>query len=191
LWPGSLRKKGESEKKRLSLLKFTAMTFDNSKTIIGFRIRLFFVTIIALAWIAVVYLIKMIKFPLLGIDDGIWTLLVVIIWIVVAFMPMIRNYQFVFFSDDGESIIFRYFNAGIVGGKKNSVEINKRTFTGYKSESKFFGLSRSIILFQKLGQGTAKYPPVHITALTREQRAKVFHTLDIYAKKSEPYSSII
>jgi hypothetical protein len=167
------------------------MTFDNSKTIIGFRIRLFFVTIAALAWIALAYLIKLIKFPLLGIDDGIWTLLVMAIWILVAFMPMIRNYQFVCFSDDGDNIIFRYFSAGMVGGKKNSLEINKKTFAGYKTESKFFGLSRSIILFQQMGQGVAKYPPVHITALTREQRAKVLHALNIYAKKSEPYNSII
>ena len=49
------------------------MTFDNSKTI-NFRIKLF-ATILAIAWIALAYLIKLIKFPLLGIDDGIWTLL--------------------------------------------------------------------------------------------------------------------
>lgn len=161
------------------------MTFDNSKTIIGFRIRLFFVTVIALAWIAIVYLIKLIKFPLLGIDDGIWTLAVMILWAIVAFMPMIRNFQFVFFSDDGENIVFRYFNAGITGGKKNSVEINKRAFAGYTTESKMLGLSRSIILYQQVGQITAKYPPLHITALNRDQRNKMLHVLDSYAGKRE------
>lgn len=161
------------------------MTFDNSKTIIGFRIRLFFVTVIALAWIAIVYLIKLIKFPLLGIDDGIWTLAIIILWGIVAFLPVIRNFQFVFFSDDGENIVFRYFNAGIVGGKKNAVEINKRAFAGYTAETKIMGLSRSIILYQQVGQGTAKYPPVHITALNRDQRDKLFHALDSYAGRRE------
>jgi hypothetical protein len=161
------------------------MTFDNSKTIIGFRIRLFFVTLIALAWIAIVYLIKLIKFPLLGIDDGIWTLAVIILWAIVAFMPMIRNFQFVFFSDDGENIVFRYFNAGITGGKKNSVEINKRAFAGYATETKMMGLSRSITLYQQVGQGTAKYPPLHITALNKDQRNKLFHALDGYTGKRE------
>jgi hypothetical protein len=167
------------------------MTFDNSKTIIGFRIRLFFVTVIALAWIALAYLIKMIKFPLLGIDDGIWTLLVIAIWVIVAFMPMILNYQFIFFSDDGNNIVFKYFNAGIVGGKKNSLEINKQTFVGYKIESRFLGLSKSIILYQKIGQRIGKFPPMYITALKKEQRQKVIHALDLYSQKNEPFNSII
>lgn len=65
------------------------MTFDNSKTIINFRIRLFFATLFAITWIALAYLIKLIKFPLLGIDDGIWTLVIMVIWALIAFMPMI------------------------------------------------------------------------------------------------------
>lgn len=160
------------------------MTFDNSKTIINFRIKLFFVTILALAWLAVVYIIKLIKFPLLGIEDGIWTLVIVGIWVIVAFLPMILNYQFIYFSDDGENIIFRYFNAGIVGGRKNSVEINKRAFAGYNTESRFFGLNRSIILFQQVGQKKAKYPPVYISALSGEQRKKMLHALSQYAPQA-------
>lgn len=167
------------------------MTFDNSKTIIGFRIRLFFATVLALTWIALAYIIKLIKFPLLGIEDSIWTLAIVLIWIIVAFMPLIRNYQFVFFSDDGNNIVIRHFNAGIVGGKKNSIEINKGTFAGYKVDSKYLGLSKGLILYQRMGNGIGKFPPVYITALTSEQRAKIIHTLDNYTKKNEPYNSII
>lgn len=160
------------------------MTFDNSKSIINFRIKLFFVTILALAWLAIAYVVKLIKFPLLGIEDGIWTLVIIAIWILVAFLPMILNYQFIYFSDDGESIIFRFFNAGIVGGKKNSVEISKRTFEGFKTESKYFGLSRSIIIFQQVGNNIAKYPPIHISALTRDQRNKMLQSLTMYAPKA-------
>jgi hypothetical protein len=160
------------------------MTIDNSKTIINFRIRLFFVTILALAWLAVAYVAKLIKFPLLGIEDGIWTLVIVGIWVIVALLPMILNYQFVYFSDDGDHLVFRFFNAGIVGGKKNSVEISKRTFAGYTTESQVFGLSKSIILFQQVGQKTAKYPSIYISALTREQRRKVFQALSLYAPEA-------
>jgi len=160
------------------------MTFDNSKSIINFRITLFFVTILALAWLALAYVAKLIKFPLLGIEDGIWTLAVIAIWVIVAFLPMIFNYQFVYFSDDGDNLVFRYFTAGIAGGKKNSVEISKSSFAGYKTESKYFGLSRSIILFQKAGQGIAKYPPVYISALTGEQRTKMIKALSMYAPKT-------
>jgi hypothetical protein len=160
------------------------MTFDNSKTIIGVRIKLFFATVLLLAWLAVVYVAKLITFPLLGLDDSIWTLILVIIWIIIAFLPAILNYQFVSYSDEGNAIVFKYFSAGIVGGKKNTVEINKSTFTGYKVESKFFGLSRSIILFQKLVQGVAKFPPIYISALTKDQQAKLIHSLSQYGQRS-------
>ena len=156
------------------------MTFDNSKTIIGVRIKLFAATVLLLVYIALVYAIKLIKFPLLGLNDTVWTLILVAIYLIIAFLPMILNYQFVSFSDEGENLVFRYFTAGIVGGKKNSVEIKKISFKGYKSESKFFGLVRSVVLFQKIGKEVAKYPPVYISALNRDQRSKLFATLNRY-----------
>ncbi|MFH0843610.1 MAG: hypothetical protein V1903_13460 [Bacteroidota bacterium] len=160
------------------------MTFDNSKTIIGVRIKLFAATVLFLAYVALAYAAKLIKFPLFGLSDTAWTLILVAIYLVIAFLPMVLNYQFVFFSDEGEKLVFRYFTAGIVGGKKNSVEISKRNFTGYKTESRLFGLVRSIILLQQMGQGVAKYPPIFITALSKEQRAKLYASLNAYVPKA-------
>lgn len=160
------------------------MTFDNSRTIISLRIKLFAATIIILAYVVLTYVAKMIKYPVLGMSDTAWTLILVGIYLLVVFLPMYLNYQFIHFSDDGEKIVFRYFNAGIAGGRKNSVEISKKTFSGYKRESKFFGLIQSIILFQKFNEGVAKYPPVYISALTREERTKVLKSLNLYSPRT-------
>jgi hypothetical protein len=156
------------------------MTFDNSKTIISLRIKLFGATVVLLAYLAITYIGKLIKFPFLGMSDTFWTIILIGIWILLAFMPMLLNYQFFSYSDEGDYLIFRYFTAGIVGGKKNSVEINKTTFSGYKVESRFFGLIQSIILFQKVHGGVANYPPVYVSALTREEKAKVIKSLNQY-----------
>jgi hypothetical protein len=160
------------------------MTFDNSKTIISLRIKLFAATIVLLAYIAMAYVIKMIKFPLLGMDETVWTVLLAGIWVILALFPMILNYQFISYSDEGDYIVFRYFTSGIVGGKKNSVEINKTTFSGYKVETRFFGLIQSIILFQKIQQGIAKYPPIYISALSAEERAKIIKSLNTYSQQA-------
>lgn len=160
------------------------MTFDNSKTIISMRIRLFFATIALLAWVAVIYVAKLIKSPILGLDDSIWTLFLVLIWVVVAFLPMALNYQYLFYSDEGPNIVFKYFNAGIVGGRKNTVEINKATFTGFKTESALLGLNKSVILFQRVAQGVAKFPPIHISALTKDQQEKLIQSLGQNTLKS-------
>jgi hypothetical protein len=157
------------------------MTLDNSKTVISLRIRLFFAIVVLIAFIIMAYFAKIIKFPLLGMSDTVWILILGGINLTIAFMPMILNYQYIFYSDDGEKIIIRYFTAGIVGGRKNSVEIDKRSFAGYKTESRFFGLIHSITLYQRFQEGAAKYPPVYISALTKEERAKIIRSLNSFA----------
>ncbi len=156
------------------------MTFDNSRTIISLRIKLFVAIVILIAFLILTYIAKMIKFPFLGISETLWMVILIGVNLFIAFLPMFLNYQYVYFSDDSEKIIFRYFTAGIVGGRKNSVEIDKRTFSGYKLESRLFGLIQSVTLFQKFQEGDAKYPPIYISALTREEIAKVVRSLNSY-----------
>jgi hypothetical protein len=157
------------------------MTFDNSKTIISLRIKLFGATVIFLAYIALAYVAKIIKFPLLGMSDTFWTVILVVIYLFIAILPIVLNYQFVFFSDDTEKIVFRYFTSGIVGGRKNSVEIDKVSFGGYKIESRLFGLVHSLTLFQRFKEGVAKYPPVYISALSAAERQKLIKALNKYS----------
>jgi hypothetical protein len=160
------------------------MTFDNTRTIISLRIRIFIATVLLLGYIVLAYLIEIIKFPLLGMSDTIWTVILVSIYLVLAFYPMALNYQYIYYSDDGDYIIFRYFTTGIVSGKKNSIEISKSSFAGYKKESAFFGLDKSLILYQQLTEGVAKYPPVYISILTRKERAKVLNSLYLHTPKN-------
>lgn len=160
------------------------MTFDNSKTIISLRIKIFGVTILLIAYFILSYAAKIVKFPLLGMSDTAWTIILVAIWLFIAFIPMYLNYQFVSYSDEEETIVFRYFTTGLVGGKKNSVVIAKRTFSGYRIESRFFGLIQSITLFQQINQGVAKYPPVYISALNKDEKAKLLRSLNLYAPQA-------
>ena len=160
------------------------MTFDNSKTIINIRIKLFGATIAFLAFIVLTYIAKMIKYPLLGMSDTFWTVMLVGIYLCIAFLPSFLNYQFIFYSDDSEKIVIRYFTAGIVGGRKNSVEIDKRTFSGYKIESRLFGLIQSITLFQKYQEGVAEYPKIYISALSQKEKSKVIKSLNSYVPQA-------
>jgi hypothetical protein len=160
------------------------MKLDNSRTIISFRIKLFGVTVLFLAYIIMSYAAKFFKLTLFGLSDTFWTIIFAAIWLFIAFIPLFLNYQYVNYSDEGETIIFRYFTSGIFGGKKNSVEIDKKTFAGYKTENRLFGLVRSITLFQHFKEGVAKYPPIYISALNREERSKIFRSLNLYAPEA-------
>lgn len=159
------------------------MTFDNSKTIIGMRIKIFIATVLLLTYFVLTYFAGLIKYPLLGMSDTLLTIILICLYFIFAFYPMVLNYQYVYYSDEEDTIVFRYFNAGIAGGRKNSVEINKNSFAGYKIETKYFGLMRSITLFRQLREGVAKYPPIYISNLTSEEKIKVLNSLYLHTPK--------
>jgi hypothetical protein len=159
------------------------MKFDNRKTIIGLRIRIFIVTMLLLAYVVLTYIAKLIEYPVLGISETIWTSSFIVIWLVFALYPMVLNYHYISFTDEGDSIVFRYFIAGFFGGKKNSVEIKKDNFAGYKSETKYFGLMCSVILYQRMREGVAAYPPIYISNLTKKERVRIFNTLYLYTPR--------
>jgi hypothetical protein len=69
------------------------------------------------------------------------------------------------------------------GGRKNSVEINKNSFAGYKTEKRYFGLMQSITLFQQLREGVAGYPPIYISNFTHKEKAKVLNSLYLHSPK--------
>ena len=164
------------------------MTFNNSKAIISLRIRLFTATVLFLLYIVLTYIADVIRFPVLGLSESVLTVILVCIYLLYALYPMILNYQYISYSDDGDKIIFRYFTAGIVGGKKNSVEINKSDFAGYKREKKLSGLIQSVTLFHQLKEGVAQYPPIYISILSGKERARLLNSL--YSHTPEDASEV-
>lgn len=158
------------------------MTFDNAKMIISLRLKLLVATILFLGYILLAYPARVIRFPFLGVGETTWTVILTILYLIVVFQPMLLNYQYIYFSDDGQSIILRYFNAGIFGKKKNSVEISKQTLMGYHIDKKGLGMIQSITLYQKMKQGRAKYPPVYISALKKAEKEKIIKALNNYCQ---------
>jgi uncharacterized membrane protein YdbT with pleckstrin-like domain len=157
------------------------MTLNNGKSVINLKITRRLSIIIFLAYLIIVYVAEIIKFPLLGMNRLAWTITVLLIFLLIILLPVILNYQYLSYSDEGENIIFRYYSTGFIAGNKNSVEINKKTFSGFKLEKKIFGLMQRITLYQRLKGGVAKYPPVYISALNREEKAKILKSLNSFA----------
>jgi hypothetical protein len=145
--------------------------------------RLFTATVLLLTYFVLTYFAELINYPLLGMSDTLWTIVMILIWIIYALYPMVLNYQYVYYSDEGDTIVFRYFFAGITGGRKNSVEIHKNNFAGYKNETRYFGLMQSVTLFQQLREGVANYPPIYISNLTGKEKAKVLNSLYLHTPK--------
>lgn len=159
------------------------MTFDNGKTIIKLRLRLFIATIIMLIYVFLVYFGKHLKFPIIGISETTATLTLVAIYLVLALSPLLLKYKYIYFSDDGRNIIFRYYSVGLYSGKKNSVEIPKDEFTGYKINRQLAGLIKSIRLYRLVKNRKASYMPVYLSSLKKPEVNRISNALNKYIKQ--------
>jgi len=155
------------------------MTIDNGKTIIRLRLNVFIATVLFIIYLFFAYFGKSLKFPLFGLTDTQCTLILIGIYLIVAFYPLFLRYNYIYFSDDGPSILLRYYTVGLIKGKKRSIEIPKKSFMGYRSSGFFF--TKRIALIQKLDKRTAVYPDVYITSLSSSERSKLYNMLDNYA----------
>ncbi|HUS85777.1 MAG TPA: hypothetical protein VMW76_00945 [Bacteroidales bacterium] len=159
------------------------MTFDNGKTIIRLRLRVFIVSVLFIIYLYFTYYGKSLKFPILGFGDLAWTFALIFIYFAISFYPLIFRYKYIYFSDIGPRIILRYYSVGLFRGKRNSVEIPKKDFAGYRMERSCLGLVGSLILQQRIDRRVAQYPPVYITSLSRKEIKKMIVVLDQYTQQ--------
>jgi hypothetical protein len=158
------------------------MTIDNGKTIIRLRLNVFIATVLFIIYLFFAYFGKNLKFPILGMTDTEVTLILIGIYILVAVYPMILGYNYIYFSDDGPSIILRYYSVGVLKGKKRAIEIPKNTFAGYKRSDKLF--IEKVALVQKLDRRNAVYPFVNITSLNGKEKTRLYAMLNKYGELS-------
>lgn len=160
------------------------MTFDNGKTIIALRLRVFLATILLIIFIFFAYLEKDLKFPLLGMGSGAWTTILLFIYAIMAFYPLAFNYKFFYFSDDGPNLVFRYYPVGIFVGKKSSVEIPKSEFAGYNLSDHML-IFKKLVLARKLDRKVAQYPEIHLSSLRKKEIKILVSTLDLYSQEKQ------
>lgn len=156
------------------------MTLDNSRKIVSIRLALFLATFPFLAFIAVTYVARIIDFPVLGLSDTAWVVILAAIYIAIAFYPSILRYNYIYFSDDGNSIILRFYSTGIFKGPRQSIEIPKESFAGFSTRRAGLGLIPYIILSMERRGVVANYPPVSLSALKRRDREKIITCLERY-----------
>ena len=120
-----------------------------------------------------------------GIKNSLLAIFFAFAYVIYAFYESFRNYNYIYFSDESDKIILRYFAPTYFTSKKNSIEIPKKEFAGYTLKSFFMRYRESIILLKRSGKGLAKYPPVSITALSPEERTTLLMTLNRIKRENE------
>ena len=105
-------------------------------------------------------------------------LAITIIFVVTYIFVSIRSYQFIYYSDEGDFIIFRYFKIIPTTLVHSSIEIKKNSLSKYELKKSFFNLREEIIFSQKTKRGIAKFPPVSIAILDQKQKEYLIKSLN-------------
>ena len=120
-----------------------------------------------------------------GIDNSLLAIFFFFAYVIYAFYESFRNYNYIYFSDESDKIILRYFSPNIFTSKKNSIEIPKSEFAGYELKSFFMRYRETMTLLRRTGKGIARYPAVSITALSTDERYALLFTLTQLKNKNE------
>jgi hypothetical protein len=159
------------------------MIIDIRKTVLRKKIRSFYSTLFFLTMIAVLLATKIYSDEIAGIDKYEFSIMLACIYILTVLFSAIRNYHYIYYSDEGDKLILRFFSFSFFTQKKSSIEMNKNDLESYQIVRQILGLRENLILYQRTKGGLAKYPPVSITALSKSEKEELLNSLSIYSKK--------
>jgi hypothetical protein len=161
------------------------MILDTKKTILRINLSNFIVTVVVLILIIVLLFVPFRIDLIKGVDNNLMAIFVAIAYVINVFYRNLRNYNYIYFSDESDKIIFRYFANNLFTSKKNSIEFPKKEFTGYELHSFFLRYREKLVLLRRTSKGIAKYPAVSITALNNDERNSLLFTLNQLKWKNE------
>lgn len=154
------------------------MIIDIEKTIIQKTKGKFIALIVLIVVICFLLFFPFNKDLFSGLENSMLAVFTAVAYVVYAFYESFRNYNYVYFNDESDRLVLRFFPTAMFTKSKNSIEIPKKEFAGYKLNSFFMRYRETITLFRKTSKGVAKYPPVSITALSNNERNSLLLTLN-------------
>ncbi len=101
-------------------------------------------------------------------------------YVIVNWINFMKRPFFVSYNDQGEMIVVRYYPLSLFTSRKHSIEIPKKQFVKYELKPFLFGTQHKLILVQNFRNKEAKYPPISLSALEKEDREKMLQSLDKY-----------
>jgi len=156
------------------------MIIENSKTVIKIRLRAFVASVIVVVLITLIYTTRILINPIWGLNESQWSFIIIGVFVLILILNNFRDFHYIYFSDNGNKIVVKFYSTRIFSGKKNTIEIHKKDFVKFETNSSFFKMRDYIIIYQKLKKGIAKYPPISITGLSKKDKTKLKNQLSLY-----------
>jgi hypothetical protein len=158
------------------------MQIDNQKTTIRVYLWKMFLAIFFAVLIIFFLATKWFNKPFLGLERYELIIISAALYIFIILVIYLLDLNYIYFNDDGDQIVFRYYPMRPIGRKKKAIQIPKISLAGFEIKKSMLGIRKSLILHQRTKKGTAKYPAIGITALNRKETDMITNQLKRYVR---------
>lgn len=153
------------------------MIIDNQKTIIKIKIRKLFLAILTGAIIVILLTTKIIGEEFFGLSNKGLSLLIGLLYVIYYLYQSFLEPNYIYFSDEGDKIVLRFYSTGLSGSKKSAFEIPKVYLHKFQIEKIIVNQKEKLILYQKTDKGIFKYPPVILSGLNDNEKRNLKNAL--------------
>jgi len=108
---------------------------ENSKAAIRIRLRIFFATVIIVVLITLIYTTRFLINPIWGLNKSQWSFIIIGVFVLILILNNFRDFHYIYFSDNGNNIVFKFYSMRIFSGKKSTIEIHKKDFVKFETSN--------------------------------------------------------
>ena len=157
------------------------MIIENKKYTFKIWIQKFFATVLFVPAILVIWFTRVLDNMIPGMEKVHYLLIACGLYFSLMLYHFLLKPNFIFFTDNGDKIILRYYPISAFNNKKHAIEIPKRNFVKFETEN-FFMHKEKIILYRRQKNQIAKFPPISLSALKKEEVDQLKRVLLRYSK---------
>jgi hypothetical protein len=159
------------------------MIIDSKKKVVAIQLRRLLVLLGVIAIILTVILFGQLPKTFLGLNKYHWAIVIAIIYGLTIVYDSLLQFCYIYYNDEGKNIILRYFSLTYLNRKKQSIEIPKSDFISFALDESLLGKKKKITLRRYFKNVEAKYPPISLSILSKEQYAQLIISLNHFSKK--------
>jgi hypothetical protein len=124
--------------------------------------------------IPVIFTVAALTIILLDVENGYWIVGGMAAVMVMVFISItLMQYRYFYCEISQQRMLFRFHGLGPLNSDFKSYKIRPEQFKTYKIDTVMFGLVPRLTIFVRVRGEVAKYPPISISALTKEQREQL------------------
>jgi hypothetical protein len=158
------------------------MQIDNQKTTIRIWLWKMLLAIFFAGLIILFLTTQWFNKPVLGLERSELVLITAALYLFININIYLLNLNYIYFNDDGDQIVIRYYPMRAFARRKKAIQIPKISLAGIEIKKSLFGIRKSLVLHQKTKKGVAKYPAISITSLNRKESELMVTQLKRYVR---------